>query len=305
MSTTTTPSPTALLETGRSRIETAMARLSRVWLRGVSPRVADPIRYALAGGGKRLRPLLCVRTHSALAGGESPDAVYDAACAIEWIHTYSLIHDDLPCMDDDDLRRGRPAAHRVFGAEPAAVAGAAMIPLSFALLERACLEAGLGPGPRSETVRELARAAGSAGMVGGQVLDLAAESRAVGLAELEGIHGMKTGALFSASFRIGGRLAGAGPPVLAALGRAGAALGLAFQVTDDLLDETGTTAVLGKKAGSDRVLHKATYPALLSLEAAAAKARAAADAARSALAEAGVSDGPLESLITFAVQRDR
>jgi geranylgeranyl pyrophosphate synthase len=295
----------ALLDFERPRIDAAMERLARNRLRQVPVSLQEPIRYAVAGGGKRLRPLLCVRTRSALAGGETPPAVYDAACAIEWVHTYSLVHDDLPCMDDDDLRRGRPTVHRVWGVRRASVAGALMIPVACAALETACREAGLSPRETSLAVLELTGAAGAAGMVGGQVLDLEAESRPPDIAGLERIHRMKTGALFAAALRLGGRLAHADGDILAALGRAGQALGLAFQATDDVLDETGTTAVLGKSAGRDRAHRKATYPALIGLEASRDRARAAADDALAELARAGLHDPALAGLVRFAADRDR
>lgn len=296
---------TNLLDAELPRIEAAMERLADTRLGRLPATLREPIRYALAGGGKRLRPLLCIQTRAALGGGETPAAVYDAACAIEWIHTYSLVHDDLPCMDDDDLRRGRPTVHRVFGTRRASVAGALMIPVACAVLETACCEAGLGGPETAAAVGDLTRAAGAGGMVGGQVLDLEAESTPTDLGGLERIHGMKTGALFAASLRIGGRLAGAEAGVLDALWRAGLALGLAFQVTDDVLDETGTTEVMGKTTGGDRAHRKATYPALIGLEGAAGKARAAADDAIAELGRAGVEDPALNGLIRFAVDRDR
>jgi len=293
------------LEAERARISAAMDRLVRSRVEPLPEAFREPVRHALGDGGKRLRPLLCVRTYRALAGRDAADAVYDAACAIEWIHSYSLVHDDLPCMDDDELRRGRPTTHRVFGGARAAAAGALMIPIALAVLEDACRAAGLGRARTAAAVADLAAAAGAHGMVGGQVLDLEAETRRVDLAGLETIHRMKTGALFSASLRLGGHLAGAEERVLDALGRAGTSLGLAFQVADDILDETGATSVLGKTARSDRVHGKATYPVLLGLAVAGHKARTEADRARAALAEAGARDEPLEYLVAFAVERDR
>jgi geranylgeranyl diphosphate synthase type II len=294
-----------LLEEERARIAAAMDRLVRSRVESLPVALRGPVQYALGGGGKRLRPLLCVRTFRALAGREPVEAVYDAACAIEWVHSYSLVHDDLPCMDDDDLRRGRATTHRVFGSATAAVVGALMIPLALSLLEDACDAAGLGSGGAAEAVRDLARAAGAEGMVGGQVLDLEAETHPVGLTGLETIHRMKTGALFAASFRLGGRLAGADARAIDVLGRAGTSLGLAFQVADDILDETGATSVLGKTAGADRAHGKATCPGLLGLTAARARAGEEAAAARAALAEAGARDELLEYLVTLAVERDR
>jgi geranylgeranyl diphosphate synthase type II len=300
----TGPALRALSET-RVRVEVALSRVLDRRLHTLDRRIVDPIRYAVEAGGKRLRPVLCVSAYRAAGGGEPADAVYDAACAIELIHTYSLLHDDLPCMDDDDYRRGRPTAHRAFGEVAATLAGAAMIPLAAAVLDDGAARLALPPAERSAVVVDLARAAGATGMVGGQVLDLAAERVAVGAADLEMIHSHKTGALFAGSLRVGARLARADEAVVAAFGRCGSGLGLAFQVTDDILDVTGQRAVLGKSAGRDAEHGKATYPGLLGLDGALARGHAAADEAVSALRGAGIHDDILEGLIAFAVSRDR
>jgi geranylgeranyl diphosphate synthase type II len=296
---------TRIIEEERSRIEAALGRVLDGRSRELDPRLAQPIRYSVQAGGKRLRPLLCVRAYRAVVADEPPDALYDAACALELIHTYSLMHDDLPCMDDDDYRRGRPTAHRVYGSRAATLAGAAMIPLAAAVLDRAAAALGLGDGERAAAVTDLARGAGAAGMVGGQALDLAAERRTVSIRELEAIHTRKTGALFTCALRTGARLAGASDLVIDAFGRCGRGLGLAFQVTDDLLDVTGQTAVLGKTAGRDVEQGKATYPGLLGLEGARERGAQSAHEAVSALREAGIHDDVLEGLIDFAVNRDR
>ena len=297
------PEP-AFLEHERSLVDAALERVLDRSLCHVDPRIADVVRYAVMGGGKRLRPILCVAAYR-VAGGAVREALYDASCAIEIIHTYSLVHDDLPCMDDDDLRRGRPTSHRVFGVVAATVAGAAMIPIACRILDQGATSLGLGAEARAAAVADLTQAAGAAGMVAGQFLDLEAEGRATSLDELESIHLRKTGALFAASLRLGGRLGQADSPVLDALADCGRQLGLAFQVTDDLLDVTGHAAVLGKTAGRDQSQGKATYPALLGIKGARAHAARASAAAASALERAGIRDGTLQALIDFAVRRDR
>jgi len=218
----------------------------------------EAMRYSLTAGGKRVRPALCLASCEA-AGGEAVRAV-PAAVAVELVHTYSLIHDDLPCMDDDDLRRGRPTNHRVYGEAVAVLAGDGLLTRAFGVLAEADL-----PAPtRVEMVRRLAEAAGGHGMVGGQALDLGAEgSERVDLPTLQYIHTRKTGALFGASCELGGLAAGADAAVVARLGKLGAKLGLAFQIVDDLLDVSGRTEQLGKAAGKDLARGKATYPGLL------------------------------------------
>ena len=294
-----------LLARERVEVEAAIARFAKRRLDRIDARLAAPIRYTLQAGGKRLRPILCLATCKAIRGEPPPAAGYDGACAIELIHTYSLVHDDLPCMDDDVLRRGRPTAHRVFGTAQATVAGAAMIPLAFAQLVDGASAMGLPGNTIEAAARELAEAAGAAGMVGGQMMDLEAEGRSVDAATLQRIHARKTGALFVASMRVGGFLAGASDPILDALLDCGRELGLAFQVTDDILDVTGEDAILGKVAGRDREQGKATYPALLGLEAARERAAAAAVRAAAALHAVEIHDEGLDSLIDFAVNRDR
>lgn len=297
----------ALLERERTAADEALARACDLLLQHVPSDLADPIRYALAGGGKRLRPVLCVTAWRALRGAapDQPAAIHDLAAAIEIIHTYSLVHDDLPSMDDDALRRGRPTTHRVFGERAATVAGALMVPLAFAQLARAAAVLGLSPATRAALACELAVGAGAAGMVGGQWLDLEAEGMGLSLAQLETIHRRKTGALIAAALAMGAIAAGAPDAVVTACRDAGAALGLAFQIQDDVLDETATAAVLGKAAGKDRDHGKATFPALLGLEQARASAGAATSRAHAALEAEGVRDEMLHGLIGFAVERDR
>ncbi|RFC45334.1 MAG: hypothetical protein DVB28_000637 [Verrucomicrobia bacterium] len=218
------------------------------------------MRYSLFAGGKRLRPALTLAA-AELCGGSAQDAL-PAACAVECIHTYSLIHDDLPCMDDDDLRRGRPTSHKVFGEGIAVLTGDALLTLAFEILAQA------SPTPRygaADLVRELAHASGSRWLIAGQVLDLEGEGKPVTKAALKFIHQSKTAALLTCSLRLGAMSANATPSKLKALTDFGSALGLAFQVIDDILDVTQTTEQLGKTAGKDAAVTKATYPALFGL----------------------------------------
>jgi geranylgeranyl diphosphate synthase, type II len=295
----------AYLAGERILAEAALERAVRVLWPVESGRLEQAIRYALAAGGKRLRPILCVAAYRACGGDAADAAAHDAAVPLELIHTYSLVQDDLPCMDDDALRRGRPTTHRVFGSGVATVAAAAMIPAAFVALDAAARALGVAGKRYAELVRTLARGSGAGGMVGGQVLDLEAEGRQPDLAALLAIHRHKTGALFAAATRMGAVLAGAPAPVITALTDYGHAFGLAFQVADDLLDETGATATLGKDAGRDRALHKATFPALLGLEGARIRADQAAARAERALRAEDIRDDILEELVRFAVDRDR
>lgn len=298
----------AFLRTERERQDAALRRVVDAVLEGAPEAVAGPVRYALDAGGKRLRPILCVAAYRAARKGadaETPDAVYELAAALELVHTYSLVHDDLPGMDDDDVRRGRPATHRAFDTARAMVAGAALIPLACQVMDRSAAELGLGDADRAALVRELAVAAGAGGMVGGQVEDLEAEGRAIGLEELEGIHRRKTGALLNAALRLGGMAAGAGADVLEALDGYGSSLGLAFQIADDLLDVTGRTELTGKTAGRDAELEKATFPALMGVDAARDRARNEVENALAALRRAGVSSDELDALAAYTVERDR
>jgi geranylgeranyl diphosphate synthase type II len=213
------------------------------------------MRYCVFAGGKRLRPVLCIAAAEA-CGGKREDALV-AACAVELMHTYSLIHDDLPCMDDDDLRRGRPTCHKVYGEGMAVLCGDALLTEAFAVLARS---------KSVEMIAELASAGGSRKLIGGQVLDLEGEGKSFSLAELIRIHEAKTAALLTTSIRLGAMSAGADSEQMAALTKFGHALGLAFQVIDDILDVTQTTENLGKTAGKDAAVAKATYPAVMGLE---------------------------------------
>jgi len=216
------------------------------------------VRYSLFAGGKRIRPLLVLAAAEAV-GGDAGDAL-PLACAVEMIHTYSLIHDDLPAMDDDDLRRGKPTSHKVFGEAIAILAGDALLTRAFHLMADVAPDAGASAVRRRlGAIAVLGEAAGTAGLIGGQVLDLESEGRAVDAPTLERLHRAKTGALLSACVRGGALLAGAGAEDLARLDAYGSAVGLAFQVVDDVLDGTADDAALGKTAGKDEAAGKATY----------------------------------------------
>jgi geranylgeranyl pyrophosphate synthase len=271
--------------------------------------VTAAMHYALCSGGKRLRPILCLAAAAAVdptaADDAPPPARVRAASALEVIHTYSLVHDDLPCMDDDALRRGRPTVHRVHGSRAAMAAGCALIPFACRLLLDAAAELGLPPACQAAAVAALCSGAGAAGMVAGQLLDLEAEGNTTELHALRRIHALKTGALFGAALRLGALLGGAPPTVLAALGDFGERLGLAFQVTDDVLDETMDAVALGKTPGKDRHADKATFISVLGLDASRRAAAAEADAAVAGLRRAGIASPLLEALAGFAVDRDR
>ena len=291
----------AFLTETRAPVDAALARV--VDEAGTGP-LADAVRYALEAGGKRLRPILCVAAYRALAG-DVPPPVYRLAASLELIHTYSLIHDDLPSMDDDPIRRGRPATHVAHGEAVATLAAAALIPLAARVVLDAGRDLELDDGVCRKLVGTLCGAAGAGGMVGGQALDLEAEGRTVSLEALEAIHRRKTGALLAAAPLMGGLAAGADERACAALATYGSALGLAFQIADDILDVTGETAVLGKTAGRDTELEKATFPALEGLDAARARAETEVDRALDALETGGIRSEALRALARFAAARDR
>ena len=261
--------------------------------------IHEAMRYSLFAGGKRLRPALALAAAEA-CGGQLPGAL-PAACAVECIHTYSLIHDDLPCMDDDDLRRGRPTCHKVFGEGVAVLAGDALLTAAFEIL------AGAKATPRypvAVLVKELAVAAGSRWLIGGQVADLEGEGRAITGPELRYIHRCKTAALLTASLRLGAMSADCPPARLAALTTFGQSLGLAFQVIDDILDVTQTTEKLGKTAGKDVAATKATYPALFGLERSRREAQRLTAAALRALRPFGAAGGTLRAFADHLLRRD-
>jgi len=263
--------------------------------------VGQAVQYSLAGPGKRFRPALVVATYRELGGGGD---IIELAAAAEVVHTYSLVHDDLPCMDDDDWRRGRATCHRAFGVERATVAAAAMVPLATWVVASEARTLAFSAVESAGLVAELSQAAGPTGMVGGQVLDLIAEGRAVSGEELGAIHRRKTGALIRASVRLGGQVGRVGEPELSALTTYGDRIGLAFQIADDLLDEEGTFATLGKDPQSDRELGKATYPGVYGSERALATARNLSEGAIQALREASIESAALEGLAIHVVERE-
>ncbi len=266
----------------------------------LEPPVADAVSYSLRGGGKRIRGLVLLATYRAAGGRGDASAL---AAAVEVVHAYSLIHDDLPCMDDEDLRRGRPTVHVVFGVAAATAAGLAMVPLAVLCAADAGRLLRLSESTSSRIIAELMRASGAGGMIGGQLRDLEAEGRVVAIQDLEQIHRAKTGALIAAAARLGGIAAAATPQGEAALDQFGSALGLAFQIADDVLDVTATSDELGKTAGRDVALNKSTYPALLGVGGATKRADALASSACQALREEGLLTPPLERLARFAVER--
>ena len=263
-------------------------------------RLAESMKYSLMAGGKRLRPILLMAAADA-AGGRGDDFL-TSACALEMIHTYSLIHDDLPAMDNDDYRRGRLTNHKVYGAGIATLAGDALLTLAFEVLVR---QKGVSPETLVRVVREVSTAAGPNGMVGGQTLDLASEGKQIDKETLRRMHMAKTGALFRAAVRSGAILAGADDAKLAALTEYAEAFGLAFQITDDILDVTGDEAAIGKPVGSDERNHKSTYVTLLSLEKAQALAKETVDDAIAALASFGPEADFLRDLVQMLIERKK
>ena len=291
----------ALLASERQAVDAALDRLLPPV--GAWPaRLHEAMRYAVFGGGKRVRPLL-VRTAYRAAGGRD-EAALEPACAIELIHTYSLVHDDLPAMDDDTLRRGRPTVHVAFDEALAILAGDALLTEGFAVLARYPEPASFAA-RRAEACRLVAAAAGSSGMVGGQVEDIEATGAAPDSDRLERVHRAKTGALLAASVELGALLAGADTERRGAFGSFGRRLGLLFQIVDDILDVTGTARSLGKSPGKDAAAGKLTYPAVFGLEAARAKL---VDLAASLDAEARGLEGDgsvLAGLVDYVARRDR
>jgi geranylgeranyl diphosphate synthase, type II len=257
------------------------------------------MRYCVFAGGKRLRPVLCLAAAEACGGTRDP--ALPAACAVELMHTYSLVHDDLPCMDDDDLRRGRPTCHKVYGEGMAVLCGDALLTEAFAVLAQARDTARFTVG---EMIAELASAGGSRKLIGGQVLDLEGEGKSLSLEDLIRIHEAKTAALLTASVRLGAMSADADPEKLAALTKFGHALGLAFQVIDDILDVTQTTENLGKTAGKDAAVAKATYPAVMGLEKSRVEAARLTAEALEALAVFGESGGRLRQIAERMLLRE-
>ncbi len=264
-------------------------------------RVAEAMRYSLLAGGKRLRPILALAGAEAVGGDAR--AVLPFAAAVELVHTYSLIHDDLPAMDDDDLRRGRPTSHKVFGEATAILAGDALLTEAFSLMTSPEATRPFPPEDVLWAVRGLAEAAGRRGMILGQAMDISSEGERPPLERLEELHRRKTGDLLLFPILLGARLGGADREETEALERYGRAVGLAFQIADDLLDIEGDAAVLGKNPGSDEAARKATYPALLGVEESRRRARDLVEEAEKALERFGENAWPLRELSRYIVER--
>ncbi len=292
--------PAPLLARHLARFEAALDHLTPP--AGTRPeRLHRAMRYSLEAGGKRLRPVLCLA--AAELCGAAPEDALPAAVALECVHTYSLIHDDLPCLDNDDLRRGRPTLHRAFDEATALLAGDALLTHAFVLLSTAHADR---PGLAHALIRELADAAGSRRLIGGQMEDVLAEKRAdVTAADLEFIHRNKTAAMLEASLVMGGLVAGTPEPTLAALRRAGEHLGLCFQIVDDVLDATADQATLGKTPGKDARAGKATYVSLHGLETARRLAAEQTEAAVRELAAVPGDSAFLRALVASLARRDR
>jgi geranylgeranyl diphosphate synthase type II len=287
------------LSVQQTRVEALLlARANRLESSGTPPRLAEAMRYSLLAGGKRLRPILCLIFSDTVRkqSGSLPPAD-DAACALEYIHTYSLIHDDLPAMDNDDYRRGRPTSHKVFGEALAILAGDALLTEAFSVLAS-------GPEPvRASLCRELALAAGSAGMVGGQVLDIA-EDRPAQIDYLSRMHGLKTGALIRSACRIGVLAAGGDKDALQRAEIYGESIGLAFQIADDILDVMGNSKEMGKPVQADAAAGRHTYPAVIGLEASWMLAERKVAEAVSAVEPLEGAGGPLSVIARYVLERN-
>ncbi|WP_164018385.1 polyprenyl synthetase family protein [Pyxidicoccus trucidator] len=288
----------SFLSAQQARVESLLReRADLLQPSGTPPKLAEAMRYSLLAGGKRLRPVLCLAFADTVARASNASALAgDAACAVEYVHTYSLVHDDLPAMDDDDYRRGRLTNHKVHGEAMAILAGDALLTEAFTLVAS-------GPEPvRAALCRELAVAAGAAGMVGGQVLDIA-EDRPAALDYLIRLHRLKTGALIRAACRMGVLAGGGDADALARADSYGDAVGLAFQIADDVLDVTATPEQLGKPAGADAAAGRFTFPAVVGLEASKRMAEEKVAQAMAAVRPLEGADGPLAALARYSVER--
>ena len=292
-----------LIADWRSRIDARLTRIAdSAW--ELPDELRQPVHYSLTGEGKRLRGLMVMASYQALGGrGEAAGL----AAAIEVVHAYSLVHDDLPCMDNDSMRRGRPTTHRAFDVITATVVGVAMVPLAVEQVLRAAAELELAESTARELVGVLMSASGAGGMVGGQLLDLEGEQRALSVDDVERLHRAKTGALISASMLLGARAAGGGgggaDHAVRQLVAAGDALGLAFQIADDVLDATESSEALGKTAGHDAALAKSTYASVLGVPAARERRDQLVTEAMDRLESAGLRTPPLERLARFIAAR--
>lgn len=289
----------AYLQERRALVEEALDRFLPP-VTAAPGRLHEAIRYSVLAPGKRLRPILVLASAEAVGG--RPETVLPTACALECIHVFSLIHDDLPCMDNDDYRRGRPTNHKVYGEAMAMLAGDALLTLAFELITENART--VAPGRVVEALRLISHASGTWGMVGGQVMDIESEGREVTPETLEYIHAHKTGALLTASALAGALLCGAEEAQQAALRRYGQSIGLAFQIADDILDIVGDQQKIGKPVGSDQKQDKATYPRLYGLEESRRRAHAEVSAALAALEGFGEPAEPLRAIARFIVERD-
>jgi geranylgeranyl diphosphate synthase type II len=285
------------LESEKQLVDKALDRLLSL-PRDVPRPLAEGMRYTVLAGGKRLRPILLLTACTA-AGGDPAKAMMPA-CAVELIHTFSLIHDDLPAMDDDDLRRGKPTLHKVIGEANAILVGDAMQALAFQVIAE---DKALEPSTRVDLIAELTRAAGTNGMAAGQVVDIESENKEIDPKTMQYIHSHKTGALITASAKMGGIIAGSDDKALKALESYGERIGLAFQIVDDILDVVGSSETLGKTTGADEALKKATYPSLFGLDESRRKADACTKAAIKSLEILGTHAERLREIAEYIVKR--
>ncbi|MBU1172122.1 MAG: polyprenyl synthetase family protein [Proteobacteria bacterium] len=290
------------LESRRDLFEKKLDALLNIPSSG-SGRLLSAMRYSLLSGGKRLRPILCFAAAEAVGG--SPSQCMTTACALEMIHTYSLIHDDLPAMDDDNLRRGMPTCHKAFDEASAILAGDGLLTLALYFLSSPSHWDSSDPALNLTLISLISHAAGQQGMIEGQMLDMESQGKNLSLDELEQLHRLKTGAMITVSIRCGAMLAGANSHQIQSLENYAAHIGLAFQVADDILNVTGNSALMGKATGTDDKLNKATYPSLLGLEPARAFARELVDKSLRELEPFDAKADPLRSIALYIIERNR
>ncbi|MFO7963558.1 MAG: polyprenyl synthetase family protein [Desulfobacterales bacterium] len=288
----------------KNRIDRALHHIIAAFV--PSGRLGDAMHYSLTAGGKRIRPILCLAAADALEKDRRFEDLLNPACSLELIHTYSLIHDDLPAMDNDDLRRGKPTCHVKFDDATAILAGDALLTLAFEVLSDPGLSGVVTPGRQVQLIRLIASAAGAGGMVQGQMLDIGNEGKRLCRSELEHMHRLKTGALIEASVAAGAILAGGDEDRISALKAYGRQIGLAFQVTDDILNIEGDPNRMGKSVGTDAAVEKCTYPVILGgVDAARRFARDLIDNALNTIDDFGTRALPLREIATYIINRDR